>query len=300
MDFQDSLISHSRFSTSWLRARLRTVETVQLIAADFLRFLSALDVEILMNKTTRMWDLQTLLSEVASSGWQSGASQRLVDAIEDRIVASVPSRLRAALGNDEAAQLARIIAWERCRELAISRPESGVNWGYLANTIRWRLADAVRSEALRRQRHPLVHTLPEAETPRTGPDLGPILDRIAMEVERAGLPLRDVRRLLLLAGEGPRFERSAIAARLLESGATRGQAEGLAWLLRGGAANPSALSRLAAGQPPARVFRDPVVRRWITAAAGRDPSFVGGRSGGGSRRRSGPRGDQGPDLLRTA
>jgi hypothetical protein len=253
-----------------------------------------------MNKTTRMWDLQTLLSEVASSGWQSDASQRLVDAIEDRIVASVPSRLRAALGNDEAAQLARTIAWERCRELAVSRPESGVNWGYLANTVRWRLADAVRSEALRRQRHPLVHTLPEVETPRTGPDLGPILDRIALEVERAGLPLRDVRRLLLLAGDGPRFERSAIAARLLESGATRGQAEGFAWLLRGGAANPSALSRLAAGQPPARVFRDPVVRRWITAAAGRDPSFVGGRSGGGSRRRSGPCGDHGPDLLRTA
>ena len=112
--------------------------------------------------------------------------------------------------------------------------------------VRWRLADEVRSEALRQQRHPLVLTLPEAETPRTTSDLGPILDRIVLEVERAGLPLRAVRRLLLVAGDGPRFERSAIAARLLESGATRGQAEGFAWLLGGGAANPSALSRLAA------------------------------------------------------
>jgi len=59
-------------------------------------------------------ELQALLVEVADSGWAEEPATRLARAIERRIVDEVPSRLRVALGNDEAAQLAWVLAWERC------------------------------------------------------------------------------------------------------------------------------------------------------------------------------------------
>ena len=99
-------------------------------------------------------ELQALLVEAADSDWAEEPSTRLAKAIERRIVAELPSRLRAALGNDEAAQMARVLAWERCRRLAEKPPTGRVTWGYLANMVRWRLADVVRQEARRRQRHP--------------------------------------------------------------------------------------------------------------------------------------------------
>jgi hypothetical protein len=201
----------------------------------------------------------------------------LARGIEEKIVAFLPSRAKAALGAEEAAQRARVIAWERCKLLA--ERESTATWGFLANIVRWRLADAVRAEALRRQRHPLTEVIPERADWSLDADLGPLVDSIAAELTRAGLAACTARRMLLVATEGSRFERSAIRGRLMDAGASRSQAEGIAWLLRGGAANRSALARLAAGELSAEVFGDRVVRRWIAAAAGQDRSFIGGRSG---------------------
>jgi len=231
-------------------------------------------------------ELEVLIADAARSGWASEPSQRLVDGIESNIVAPLSSRLKFALGHDEAAQLARAIAWERCRELALNRPDAGVSWGYLANLVRWRLKDAVRAEVLRRQRHPLTHQLPEREV-TFHPTLGPHLDRIAAELEDEGLPASVCRKLIRVAADGPPYYRSAIVMRLRRAGAKGAQAEGLAWLLRGGAGKASALARLAQGQPPEEVFADPVVRRWIRAAAVRDLRFFGRPSRLGHRRAAG-------------
>jgi hypothetical protein len=228
-------------------------------------------------------ELQSLLGDVVEAGWTSTASERLAMAIEERIVATVPTYLRAALGGEEAAQIARCVAWERCTQLAATPPNAGLTWGYLANTVRWRLKDAVRADVLRNQRNPLTAQIPEIETQDILFELGSFLDQIAMELRRSGLVYATARRYMVIAGEGPRFERALIRARLVSSGASRAQAEGFAWLLRGGTVNPSALERLAAGQRSDRVFADPVVRRWVQAAAGKDPWFTGGRAGTSSR-----------------
>ncbi|GAB2647075.1 hypothetical protein [Kribbella swartbergensis] len=231
-------------------------------------------------------ELEVLITDAARSGWAPEPSRRLADGIEARIVAPLSSRLRAALGHDEAAQLARAIAWERCLELAVNPPAAGLSWGYLANLVRWRLKDAVRADVLRHQRHPLTHQLPELEVTHR-PSLGPHLERIAAELEREGMSAAVVRTLIRAAADGPPFYRSAMIVRLRRSGATAAQAEGLAWLLRGGADRASALARLAVGEPPTQVFADPVVRRWIRAAAGPDQRFFGGRIRLGHRRAAG-------------
>jgi hypothetical protein len=228
-------------------------------------------------------ELEVLITEAARSEWAPEPSRHLAEAIETHIVAPLSSRLKAALGPDETSQLARVIAWERCRELALNRPANGVSWGYLANLVRWRLMDAVRSDLLRRQRHPLTHEPPEREVTHRSP-LGPHLERIAAELEREGLPAAMARSLIQAASDGPPFYRSTVILRLRRAGARGAQAEGLAWLLRGGPGRPSALARLAQGQAPEAVFGDPVVRRWIRAGAGRDLRFFGRRSLLGHRR----------------
>ena len=228
-------------------------------------------------------ELEVLINDAASSGWAEGPSAALAEGIEERIVAPLSSRLRSALGHDEAAQLARVIAWERCRELAVNPPAGGVSWGYLANLVRWRLKDTLRSELLRGQKHQLLTQLPE---PQSGdrPWLGRRLELIVAELERAGLPGATGRKLIRVAADGPPFNRAAVIQRLRRVGATGQQAEGMSWLLRGGAGRPSALARLALGQPPAEVFADEIVREWILAAAGRDLRFFGRGVGFAHRR----------------
>jgi len=216
-------------------------------------------------------ELQVLLSEAAGSNWAEEPSTRLAKAIEQRIVAEVPSRLRTALGNDEAAQLARVLAWERCHRLVAEPPPGELTWGYLANMVRWRLADVVRQEARRRQRHPLTDYIPEYEQAATLTELGPVLDRIGLQLERAGLAVGEVRRRLVAAADGPGFSKHAIASRIRGIGVVRDQAEGLAWLLHNGSIRRSAISRLADGQSAETVFSDPAVQRWIDQAAGRLP-----------------------------
>ncbi|GAB3823014.1 hypothetical protein [Kribbella italica] len=223
-------------------------------------------------------ELQELLADAAASKWEPEISEELARGIEERIIAFLPSRAKAALGAEEAAQRARVIAWERCKILA-ARPEVTASWGYLANTVRWRLADSVRAEALRRQRHPLMQVLPDRADVRVMTELGPLLEAVAVELTRMGLPEWTARRILMVATEGPRLERSAIRSRLVSTGIATSQAEGIAWLLRGGAANRSAVARLATGQHRAEVFSDPLVRRWLAAAAGMDATFSGGRRG---------------------
>jgi hypothetical protein len=231
-------------------------------------------------------ELEVLIADAERSGWAVGPSRRLAEGIEARIVGPLSSRLRVALGADEAAQLARVIAWERCLELAVDPPAGGVSWGYLANLVRWRLQDAVRAEVIRRRRHPLTHHFPEGEVAH-GQALGDHLERIALEVAAEGLALRTARRLIRAGADGPPFYRAGIVARVRRAGATRPQAEALAWLLRGGAGQPSALARLAVGESPADVFADPGVRHWIWSAAGRDLRFFGERSRLGHRRAAG-------------
>ncbi|GAA1602455.1 hypothetical protein GCM10009789_65700 [Kribbella sancticallisti] len=219
-------------------------------------------------------ELEALINAAAQAAWAKEPSRQLVDAIEQHIVVPLPHWLKTTLGRDEAAQLARVIAWERCQELAVKRPDAGVTWGYLANLVRWRLIDAARAEVLRRQRHLLTPTLPEAES-QGMPLLGLHLDRIVAELERYGLPSAVSRELMRVAADGPPFYRSTIISRLRLSGVTQSQAEGLAWLLRGSPSKPSALARLAAGQPDKQVFTDLTVRTWLKAAAGRDLLFFG-------------------------
>jgi hypothetical protein len=219
-------------------------------------------------------DLEYLIAAAASSGWGPEPSRRLAEEIESHIVVPLSSRLRAALGTDEAEQLARVVAWERCLLLAVQPPEDGVSWGYLANFVRWRLQDAVRAEVLRRRRHPPTDPLPDGETVRLI-GLGHYLERVALELVVAGMQPSMARRVIGVAADGPPFYRSAIVMRLRRIGATGEQAEALSWLLRGGAGRPSALARLANGERPEEVFADPAVRRWVWAAAGRDPRFFG-------------------------
>ena len=244
-------------------------------------------------------ELQVLLDEAMSSDWAPEASKRLAEGIEARIIAVLPIRLKLALGSDEAAQLARLIAWERCRELAASPVDQGVSWGYLANLVRWRLVDAARPDWARQRRQIPLQDVPEVEV-QSELRLGPHLDRIAAEVSDAGLPMAKTRRLIRAAADGPPYYRAAIIGRLREAGAHRGQAEGFAWLLRGGAANRSALARLASGQAPHEVFANPAVRRWVAAAAGQDPLFAGGRAGVSSRRLARLPSPIGPELASTA
>jgi hypothetical protein len=148
--------------------------------------------------------------------------------------------------------------------------------------VRWRLADAVRQEARRRQRHPLTDYIPEREQPGLLEDLGPHLERIGAWLERAEMPTGEVRRRLRAAADGPSFSRHAIAARVRALGVPRDQAEGLAWLLHNGSIRRSAFTRFASGQPAGAVFGDAAVRRWIDQAAGRFPpsSARTGRLGG--------------------
>lgn len=231
-------------------------------------------------------DLEVLIADAERSGWAPGPSRRLADGIEARIVAPLSSRLRAALGSDEASQLARVIAWERCLELAVDPPAGGVSWGYLANLVRWRLQDAVRAEMVRRRRHPLTQQFPDADV-TDRPVLGQHLERIALELAAEGLAPRVCRRLIRAAADGPPFHRAGIVARVRRAGATRAQAEAFAWLLRGGAGRMSALARLAVGESAEVVFADPIVRSWISAASGRDLRFFGGPSRLGHRRAAG-------------
>ncbi len=217
-------------------------------------------------------ELEVLIADAADSDWAEGPSRRLAEGIEERIVAPLSGRFRALLGHEEASQLARVIAWERCRELAVDPPERGVSWGYLATLVRWRLTDVLRTELARRQR--LSSTEPperEMELPR----LGHHLDQIVDELERKGMTAATARKLVGAAADGPPYYRAAMVLRLRRVGATGEQAEAFSWLLRGGAGRPSALARLASGQPPTKVFDDPDVRRWIWAAAGRDLRFFG-------------------------
>jgi hypothetical protein len=209
--------------------------------------------------------LATLLQAASAAGWTGAAADDLAAAIETNIVASVPIRLRQALGSDEARQRARVLAWERCRRLAVDPPADGLEWGYLANHVRWKLADAVRAEALRRQRHPVIESVPEGIATDLREPFGERLERLSQELSSAGMTPSVAGQLLRAAVEGPRFERRRIAARVEEAGASHGQAEALAWLLRGGPGFESVIVRLARGDSPLHVFADPDVRRRITA-----------------------------------
>ena len=87
-------------------------------------------------------------------------------------------------------------------------------------------------------------------------ELGTVLDRIGRPVGASRNCGRRGRRRLEVAAEGPSFTRHAIAARVRGIGVAKERADGLAWLLHNGEIRPSALSRLASGQPPASVFAD--------------------------------------------
>lgn len=212
--------------------------------------------------------LAQMLQRAAEAHWSGGPADALAAAIEVRIVAELPARLRRALGADEAAQRARVLAWERC--LAITATDSSparLEWGFLANHVRWRLADAVRAEVLRHERHPAFGVIPDRPAPASNVPLGLRLERLAEELIASGLDARKAWQFMRVAGDGPRFERALIASRLVEAGAGQRQADALAWLLRGGSGFPSVLARLAVGAPPDRVFGDVSVRRRLAAAA---------------------------------
>ncbi|GAA0946819.1 hypothetical protein GCM10009554_43080 [Kribbella koreensis] len=222
-------------------------------------------------------ELEVLISAAARSAWAEEPSVELIEAIEQHIVVPLPHWMKTVLGRDEAAQLARVIAWRKCQVLAVNPPRGGVSWGYLANHVRWRVKDAALTELRHRQRFPLTPAAPDSELPEL-PTLGLHLEQIVAELERHGISSAIGRQLVRTAADGPPFYRAAIISRLRGIGVTRSRAEGLAWLLRGGAARPSALARLAAGQAPEQVFADPAVRNWLKAATGRDLLFFGQRT----------------------
>jgi hypothetical protein len=211
-------------------------------------------------------ELDVLLADAAAEDWRGRATDRLAVEIEDKVISTLSTRLRIALGPDEACQHGRVIAWERCRALAENPPADGVRWGFLANHVRWRLADAVRAETLRSARHPVSALPPERPAAPTLPWLGPRLERLADELCLSGLDAGTAYRWLQTASDGPRFKRAHIAARLVEAGADDQQADALAWLVRGGARFESVLARLARGEQPEVVFSDPSVRGRIVRA----------------------------------
>lgn len=222
-------------------------------------------------------ELEVLINSAAKSAWAEEPSLELIEAIERHVVVPLPGWMKRVLGRDEAAQLVRVIAWRKCLELAVKPPAAGLSWGYLANHVRWRLKDAALNEVQHRQRYPLTPEAPDSESPEM-PVLGLYLEQIVAELERHGMSAAAGRRLIRTAADGPPFYRAAIVSRLCGVGISQSRAEGLAWLLRGGAARPSALARLAAGQPPEQVFADPAIRNWLKAATGRDLLFFGQRT----------------------
>lgn len=207
-----------------------------------------------------MSGLKELLQAAAAAHWAGVPAETLAHAIEERIVATVPARLRQALGTDEACQRARAIAWQRCRALADESSGASPEWGYLANHVRWRLADAVRAETLRQNRHVLHASPPESPAPAYLTPLGPRLERLADELASTDADHAFVTHLLRVAADGPRFERARIAARLTDAGADREQAEALTWLLRGGPGFRSVLARMADGEHADDVLGDHAVQ----------------------------------------
>lgn len=211
--------------------------------------------------------LSDLLRRASLSDWSGAPADDLAIEIENHIVASIPLRLQHALGADEARQRARVIAWERCRRLSDDPPSGGLQWGYLANFVRWKLADAVRAEALRRQRHPVIDYVPDRATPELRAPLGQRLDTVTEQLVAAGLDRRVANSLVRAAVEGPRFERRRIAERVEWAGGSAEQAQALALLLRGGPRCDSVIARLTRGQTAAEVFTDPSVARRIATIA---------------------------------
>jgi hypothetical protein len=205
-------------------------------------------------------ELEPMLRRAAAENWQGAATDGLAAAIEHRIIGQLPSRLRSGLGPGEAESVAWLAAWTRCRELAEELPKR-LTWGFLANHVRWRVADRLTAELLRAQRHPLTDELPERATP--GPadvdGLGPALEALVDALEAIGFDRADS--WIATALDGGRLGLLTITDRLVEAGASRAQADALAVLMRGGRGAVSVVARVARGEDPDAVFAESTVRR---------------------------------------
>jgi hypothetical protein len=214
--------------------------------------------------------LEPLLRRAAAADWRGAPSETLAAAIEDRIVDPLPSRLRAGLGAGEAECVARLVAWQRCHALAGDSPRR-LTWGFLANHVRWRVADRLDAEVLRARRHPLTDTLPERAAadpidPAEGGELGEALELLVDRLEACGC--RPARRWVVAALDGDRLGRRSITDRLVQAGLRPAQADALAVLLRGGRGFVSVVARVASGEHPEAVFAEPAVRRRMTRLVG--------------------------------
>lgn len=233
--------------------------------------------------------LHTLLTDAKASGWSGPAADRLIEAIEHRVINCLSFRLRAGLGDDEARQVAWMLAWEHCIHLADRRVQEQT-WAYLGKWVHLQLSSQLRNELRRRRCHTLcggtnldsepgsevTHArlaFTEAEAPRMIQELGPALDALVAALESACCD--QARRLVLAALDGPigargpqGVGRRGLIERAMNVGATRIQAGALAKLLGGHRGAQSVVARIARGEPPRIVLHEPVVRQRIICAAG--------------------------------
>jgi hypothetical protein len=231
--------------------------------------------------------LPELVEAAASEDWCGPATDTLMAEFEFRLIDWLPSRLVSGLGVEEARQTARIIAWEGVRRW-LDDPRTDLRrlgWGYLANLVRWRVADALDKETLRSSRHVPTDKVPE-DTPYVVPvddpaegdldcELGTYLDALVVELVRLGMDRAAAVRALHVACDDTDLRRSRVVDRLSKhAGIDEEAAEALADLLVGNAQRRvvPVVRRLVEHEPRQQIVTDPKVGSRLERIAAAAPA----------------------------
>ena len=207
--------------------------------------------------------------------------------IDRRILEKLPARLVLGLGRDEARQAARVVAWERLRSW-YQDPDTGLDgldWGYLATFVRWRVCDALDKQTLRWSRHVPTEVLPEAgpyAPPHGDPaeqdwdhHLGEHLDTLVAELVRLGMDRAAAAEAVQVACDDTDLRRFRMVTRLEDqAGIDHDVAQALADLLVGNtpAQVTSLVRRLALNEPRRQVVADPGVGSRLERIAAAAPA----------------------------
>lgn len=221
-----------------------------------------------------------LARAAANERWHGPVTDALMGEIERRLVEPLPAHLLRGLGADEARQVARVVAWERLRDWAV-QPGLDVprmTWGYLGNLVRWRVADALSKETLRRNRHLATDEVPEPSSRyvdaldrHAGSDvLGARLRVLVDALEDLGMDRASATNAVLVACDDTDLRRHRMVHRIQRhTDLDRHRALALADLLLGspaGAVDP-VVGRLATGDPWSQVAADPAVQQRLARIA---------------------------------
>lgn len=221
-----------------------------------------------------------LAREAARERWHGPATDVLMAEIERRLVEPLPAHLLRGLGADEARQVARVVAWERLRDWALQRDfdVQPMTWGYLGNLVRWRVADALSKETLRRHRHPATDEVPEPSSRHLdlrapdpdGESLGESLTLLVEALALHGMDRAAATNAVLVASDDTDLRRHRIIHRIQRhTDLNRDRAAALADLLighPGGDVDP-VVGRLVTGDTWQQVTADPLVRQRFACIA---------------------------------